>query len=426
MTKMRRIATTFALILATAPITANATPPAASDLPTAKHPEDVGMSAERLPRISEAIQRHIDERRLAGAVTLVARRGEVVHFAAQGLMDLDTKRPMRTDTLFRMASCTKPVTCVTILMLMEEGKLKLTDPVEKYIPEFKNMKASPTTRPTSNPTSQPDLVRASRPITIRDLLTHTSGLGSGGASARELTRILDDRKPTDTLADVVPQFARTPLDFQPGSLFRYSGLAAFDTLARIVEVVSGQTYEQFLSQRLFEPLGMHDTFFRVPDEQKYRLATIYRTTPNGLEKMPSPGFLSVPTYFSGGGGLTSTAADYARFAQMLVNGGELNGRRILSPRTVELMRTNQTGDLFPGQLGRPTAGMGFGLGVEVVLDPAKAGWRRSAGSFGWDGAFGTIFIVDPKEQMVMVLMVQRPGQDIYRDFENAVEQAIVD
>src|SRR5262249_38980656 len=259
--------------------------------------------------------------------------------------------------------------------------------------------------------------------TIRDLLTHTSGLGSGGAGSKEAAKVIKERKPTDTLADAVPRLGTIPLDFQPATKWAYSGGAGFDVLARIVEVASGQPFDKFLQQRVSEPIGMKDTFFVVPDDRKPRLATIYRGAAKGLEKLPTPGFVASTTHFSGAGGLTSRTEDFARFAQMLVNGGQFNGKRLLSPRTVELLGSNHVGTLLGGQLGRPREGLGFG--VEVVLDPIKAGWQRSSGSYGWDGAFGTIFEVDPREQIIVVLMMQRYSQEIYRDLENAVRQAII-
>lgn len=392
-----------------------------TDLPTAK-PEEVGLSSERLPRITAALQRHIDASQLAGAVTLLARKGKVVHFETHGWADLESKRPMRRNTLFKMASTTKPVTSVAILLLMEEGKLRLTDPVSRFLPEFKDMKVA-VAKPGEE---EIELVPARRPITIRDLLTHTSGLGSGGAGAKEAAKVMRSRKPGDTLADFIPRLGTVPLDFQPGTQWRYSGGAGFDVLARIVEIASGQTFDRFLQQRLFEPLGMKDTCFVVPDDRKPRLASIYRGSAKGLEKLERPSLLASTSYFSGAGGLTSSAEDYARFALMLVNGGQFQGKRLLSPRTVQLLASNHVGTLFGGQLGRPQQGLGFGLGVEVVQDPIMAGWRRSKGSYGWDGAFGTIFEVDPREEMISILMMQRYSQEIYRDFENAVRQAIID
>jgi CubicO group peptidase (beta-lactamase class C family) len=391
-------------------------------LPRAK-PEDVGFSPDRVQRINDVIRRHIEEHRIAGAVTLVGRRGAVVHFEAHGLMDLDSKRPMRTDTLFRMASSTKPVTGVAVMMLVEEGKIRLSDPVSKFIPEFKEMKVAVR----KDGESDVQLVPADRAITIRDLLTHTSGLATGGLGTQRMPRDSMWPKPDDALATLIPRLAAFPLDFQPGTRWRYSGLAGLDVLGRVVEIASGHPYDEFLERRVFEPLGMKDTFFDLPADRQDRLATVYRGTDKGLEK--SAFTLRFPkTYFSGAGGLVSDAEDYFRFGQSFISNPR-TGRRLLSPRAVELFSSNHVGEMFPGQLGRPK-GMGFGLSVEVVVDSVQAATFRSNGSFGWDGAFGTHFWVDPKEQLVGVLLVQAMAgpvvAGIQRDFETAVMQAIVE
>jgi CubicO group peptidase (beta-lactamase class C family) len=224
------------------------------------------------------------------------------------------------------------------------------------------------------------------------------------------------------LADFIPRLGATPLAFQPGTRWTYSPLAAFDTLSRIVEIISGQTYDQFLRQRIFDPLGMKDTSFHPAEDRMPRVATIYQKTANGLKKADNQNRLTSPIYFSGAGGLMSTAEDYAQFAQMLLNGGQLNGKRLLSPKTVELMASVHAPDSLPG---RPP-GRSFGLSMQVVNDPVAANFRVSEGSFGWDGAFGTHFWVDPKEKLIGVLMVQTSSQEIMRDFENAVMQAIVE
>ncbi|RPH54131.1 MAG: class C beta-lactamase-related serine hydrolase [Acidobacteria bacterium] len=272
-----------------------------------------------------------------------------------------------------------------------------------------------------------DLVSASREITIRDLLTHTSGLVSGGLGASVAGK-LAPRAPTDTLATYIPKLAAVPLDFQPGTLWRYSGQAGFDVLSRIVEVVSEQPFDQFLKQRLFDPLGMKDTGFAATGDRAARLATVYRRTPNGLERSDNPNALSSTTYFSGAGGLLSTVEDYLQFAQMLVNGGQLNGKRFLGPRTIELMASNHTGEMVNGQFGRPARGMGFGLGVQVVQDAVAADLRQSKGTFGWAGAYGTNVNMDSQEQMVTVVFIQNQGGSgaLHRDFENAVMQAIIE
>jgi CubicO group peptidase (beta-lactamase class C family) len=402
-------------------------------MPSGK-PEDVGLSAERLQRINEVVQRYIDSGQISGAVTAVSRRGRVAHFEAQGLMDIASKTPMRKDAIFRMASMSKPVTGVAILMLMEEGKIRLNDPVARFIPEFKGSKVA-VTRPLppgppaapGQPPREPEIytVPADREITIRDLMTHTSGLESGGAGTREGARIAP-RDTSKTLADYIPQLGAVPLDFQPGTQWRYSALAGIETLGRIVEVVSGQTFDQFLKQRIFDPLGMKDTAFYPADDRMSRVVTLYRRTPKGLERDETPSWLATKTLFSGAGGLWSTADDYMQFAQMLENGGVLNGKRLLSPRTVDLMASNHVGDLYHGAGGTPIRGMGFGLTVEVVMDGVDANRRESNGSFGWDGAFGTHFWVDRKEQLVGLLMVQESTGPLMRDFENAVMQAIVE
>ena len=384
-------------------------------------PEDVGLSRERLQRIHETIQRHIDAHQIAGAVTLVARKGRIAHLEAHGAMDLESKKPMAKDSVFRIFSMSKPIAGAAILMLMEEGKVRLNDPVSKFIPEFKGMKVA-VTQDRPDP-AQFYTMPASREITIQDLLTHVSGLASGGpASAAAMPAIA--RKPGDALADYIPRLGSTPLDFQPGSRWRYSPGAGFDTLGRIVEVASGQTFDQFLRQRIFDPLAMRDTYFHPPQDRLPRVATTYHRAGDALQKVESQNRLVSTTYFSGAGGLMSDAEDYAQFGEMLLEGGQLNGKRLLSPKTVELMASVFVPDTLPGR----APGRGFGLSVQVVSDPVAAGYRVSTGSFGWDGAFGTHFWVDPKEKIVGVLMIQtdNPNRQLDRDFENAVMQAIVE
>jgi CubicO group peptidase (beta-lactamase class C family) len=397
-------------------------------------PEDVGVSSERLRRIGELVQRYIDSHQISGAVTMVGRKGRIAHFEAHGLMDIESKTAMRKDAIFRMASMSKPVTGVAILILMEEGKVRLSDPVSRFIPEFKNTKVAilktPAAPAVPAPVGQPArdaeiyTVPAERDITVRDLLTHTSGLESGGAGTREGAKI-SPRSTSSTLAAYIPTLGIVPLDFQPGAQWRYSALAGIETLGRIVEIASGQTFDEFLRTRVFEPLGMKDTAFYPTDDRKARVVTLYERKENTLSRTETPAWLATKTLFSGGGGLWSTAEDYMQFAQMLVNGGQLNGKRLLSPLTVDLMASNHVGDLYTG-IGQRTRGMGFGLTVEVVVDAIAAGRRESNGSFGWDGAFGTHFWVDRREQLVGLLMIQEPVSGLSRDFENAVMQAIVE
>ncbi len=395
-----------------------AAPANAGDVPPGK-PEDAGMSSLRLRRIHEAIQPHIDAGEISGAVTLVARRGRIVHFEAHGLMDIESRRPMEKDAIFRIASMSKPITGVAVMMMVEEGKLRLNDPVSRFLPEFKNPKVAIS---RGNP-GDFYTIPADRELTIRDLLTHTNGLMTGGAG----TKASPPRPaPGDTLATYVPRLGAVPLDFQPGTQWAYSGLAGPDTLSRIVELVSGQPYDEFLRTRIFEPVGMKDTFFYPPDDRRVRLVTLYRKSPNGLVKAENQDGFSLKTYFSGAGGLMSTAEDYLQFAQMLLNGGEWRGQRLLSPRTVDLMASNHVSDMFNGKLGRPSHGMGYGLLVGIVEDGVAAGLRVSNGSFGWDGAYGTQTWIDPREKMVTIVMIQTQVTSVQRDFENAVMQAIVD
>ena len=419
--------------------TAAALVTAAGSVPSGK-PEEAGFSTERLGRIREAVQRHITAGQVPGVVTLVSRRGKVVHFETHGLNDVEARKPMPKDAIFRLASMSKPIGAVAVMMMVEEGKVRLNDPVSRFIPEFKQAslavpKGGPSTvaqggragggRGRGGPPPEVDLV-PTRAITVRDLLTHTSGLMSGGPG-QQTAPAAAQRTPQDTLATYVPRLGSVALDFQPGTLWRYSGLHGFDVLCRIVEVASGLTIDRFMQQRLFDPLGMKDTGFTITSARQPRMAIMYRRVQNGgFERQADQGGLSSPTYFSCSGGMVSTAEDYLQFAQMLVNGGELNGRRYLGPKTIALLASNHTGDLVNGQFGRPARGMGFGLGVQVVEDPVAADLRQSKGTFGWAGAYGTNSNIDPLEKMVTIIMMQTSTPQLQRDFENAVMQAIID
>ena len=373
----------------------------AYSVPSAR-PEDVGFSSERLQRIADTIQRHIDARNIAGAVTLVASGGRIAHFEAHGLMDLESKKPMTKDTVFRIMSMTKPVTAVAVMMLEEEGRLRVTDPVSKYIPEFTHVTVGDARAPVA------------REITIAHLLTHTSGLPNGNIAERS----------DDTLAAAMPRLAQVPLSFQPGSEWAYSGLLGPDVLARIVEIVSGQPYDRFLRERIFDPLGMKETSHYPTDAQRPRVATLYTRTATGL--VPREDTYSSRTYFSGSAGLLSTAEDYLQFAQMLANGGELNGRRLLKAETVRRIATNHVGDLFNGKLNFPNRGVGFGYLVALIEDSRTAAWPLPDGTFGWFGAYGTQVWINQKERLVTLLMVQKfqgLSLEYQRDFDSAVAQA---
>jgi CubicO group peptidase (beta-lactamase class C family) len=320
----------------------------------------------------------------------------------------------------------KPITAVAIMMLAEEGQLALSDPVSKFIPEFANLTSVAVPKPTeprADGESPYDLVTAQRPITIHDLLAHGSGLVSGGLGARAANDIAP-RNPNDSLATYIPRLANVPLDFQPGTLWRYSGLAGFDVLSRIVEVVSGKTFDEYLADALFEPLGMGDTAFHFSGNQARRVATMHARADGRLQAIDRP---LDRVYFSGAGGLASTAEDYLQFAQMLLNRGELDGRRYLGTRTVELMTSNHTGDMVNGQFGRPPRGMGFGLSMQIVEDPVASGLAVSEGAYGWAGGTGVSFWIEPAEDLVSIYMIQGgSGGSLRSAFEFAVRQAIID
>jgi CubicO group peptidase (beta-lactamase class C family) len=383
-------------------------------------PEQLGLSTTRLQRIDSVMQDAIDRGTIAGSVTLVGRKGQVAHLSARGQLDLASGRSMRPDTIFRLASMTKPVVAVAVLMLLDEGKLLLTDPVYEYIPEFKDLQvqvANPQQLPwtrTSLPTGDFHIVPAERDITIRDLLTHTSGMGSAtvGPAFTAMAAMSQQRSADATLATEVPKMARVPLSFQPGTTWEYSGGPGFDALARIVEVISGQEIDVFFEQRIFEPLGMRDTYFHVPAARLNEVATPYERGPNGLQASTPVAGLAHSTnpnsrYHSGGGGLAGTAEDYGRFAMMLAAGGTYDGERLLARRTVTLMASNHIGQLPWDRPITDLRGYRFGLGVRVLEDPAEASTLASPGTFGWAGAFGTNSWIDPIEDMVGVMLIQR-------------------
>ena len=389
---------------------------------TVVKPEEAGLSAARLQRITDMVQRHIAAGDLAGAVTVVARRGKVAHLAAQGVMDLDSKQPMTPASMFRIASMTKPVIGVSVMMLIEEGKLHLNDPVARYIPQFADMKVA-VARPATGGSEGPWFytVPAQRAITIKDLLTHTSGLGSGPMGDSEIAKVA--RKEGDRLSDYIPRLGGTVLEFQPGSRWTYSPGAGFETLGRIIEIASGMPLDQFFQTRIFDPLAMRDITFWPTDAQMPRVATVYQRTPNGLSKTRMPNdTMSRNVYFRGSGGLYSTAEGYVPLGMMLANGGELNGKRLLSRKSVEMLSAVHVPDTLPG---RP-AGEGYGLSVRVVTNHAARNTLLSDGTYGWSGAQGTHFFVDPKEQLVGVLMVQTSNNEVRNEFEDLVAQSISD
>jgi CubicO group peptidase (beta-lactamase class C family) len=403
----------------------------AESVPPTK-PEDVGVSTERLSRIHTAMQRYVDRHEVAGVVTLVARRGRVIHLDAVGHRDAEAKAAMTNDTIFRIASMTKPITSVALMMLFEEGHFLLSDPVGKWLPEFADMKVVQPAPPGERVEVPFTAVPAKRPITIKHLLTHTAGLPNSyrGWTQQQYVKIAARQDARETMADTLSRVAKLPLNFQPGEAWEYG--PATDVVGRLVEVISGQTLDEYFRKRIFEPLGMRDTYFYLPAAKADRFAALYRPgTDKKIQLAEAPGldshWIKEPhVYFSGAGGLVSTASDYFRFQQMMLNGGELDGVRLLGRKTVELMTTNHTGDL-PLWLTGP--GYGFGLGYSVVKDVGATGLPASVGSFGWGGAFCTYFWVDPAEEMIGILMAQvRPYThlNIRQEFQVLACQAIVD
>lgn len=370
------------------------------------------------------MQRYVDEKRYAGILTAIARHDKLAFAECFGMMDIEANKPMRFDTIFRIASLTKPIVSVAAMMLYEEGRLQLSDPVSRFIPEFKDLKVFKNTAET---------VPAEREVTIRDLLTHTGGLALGldpqAGPVAALYHAARVRDPAGTLEDMIAKLAKLPLLTQPGSEWRYS--LSTNVVGYLIQVISGLSLDVFLQQRIFDPLGMTDTGFHVPSEKLDRLAALYGPADNGLKPVDDPwgvsSFTRPATFFSGEGGLVSTTADYLRFSQMLLHGGELDGVRLLSRKTVELMTTNHLSHrLLPYPLGG--AGRGFGLGFSVVMDIGQTGVLGSVGTYSWFGAFNTHFWVDPKEDLIGILMTQYsiPLQPISREFETLAYQAVVD
>ncbi len=397
-----------------------------ADIPAARL-EEVGLSSRRLEHAEGVIARYLEADLIPGALTLVARRGRVAHFAVAGDRDVEHARPVGPDTIFRIASMTKPITSVALMMLYEEGRIRLADPVSEYLPAFEKMRVA-----VDGPDGSVELVPADRPITVRHLLTHTAGLANdirpkSRPAFAEAARL---RSRDETIGDFVDRLAALPLNDQPGRVWDYS--RATCVVGRLVEVVSGMTLADFFERRVFEPLGMRDTHFFLPHEKLDRFAAAYRPGDDGRIVADDPAseksfFASRPGgYFMGSGGLVSTAADYFRFADMLMQGGRRGGERLLGRKTVELMTANHTGDKFVWLAG---PGAGFGLGLGVTLDPGRAHAMPSAGSYTWGGAYCTHWWNDPREQLFGLVMTQvRPYAHLAlrEDFQTVVTAAIDD
>jgi CubicO group peptidase (beta-lactamase class C family) len=358
-----------------------------------------GMDAEVLARIPARMKAFVDKGTLPGAVTLVQRHGALAQIEAVGYRDLETKQPMRTDTIFRIASMTKPFTAVGIMILMEEGRLALRDPVEKYIPEFKNLWVIESREGDKNGDTKRVLRHASRPVNLRDLLTHTSGMY--GMPPETLDEAI--ARKTLTLSEMAIMASQKPLDFDPGTKWQYSnyGIAV---LGRIIEIVADQPYDKFIESRIFQPLGMKDSFFFLPADRRDHVATVYVLDKGKLQKASLDFTDKDAKYPFPEGGMYSTALDLAAFYQMMLNGGTNNGRRILSRATVDMMTEVHTGELSIGQ----SAGMGYGLAWSVVRTPDGTLPLASIGTYGHGGAFGTYGWVDPKKDLVGVFLVQQP------------------
>jgi CubicO group peptidase (beta-lactamase class C family) len=400
----------------------------AAELPVAA-PADVGIG--RLDRINAFFKAETDAKRIPGAVVMIARNGKVVYQEAFGVRDPATGAPMQKDSIFRMYSMTKPITGVAVLMLMEEGKIRLTDPVSKYLPALKSPKVMVETVDAQG-RRVVSTVPANREITIQDLMRHTSGItyGAGSSAAeQEMTKAgIGSTSLATRMTDqqFVEQLGKLPLMFQPGTSWEYG--RSIDVLLALVEVVSGQRADAFMDERIFKPLGMTDTFFNVPKDKLDRVAQPGPDPDSG--KIPELTDVTQQRIFLGGGeGLLSTASDYMRFALMLANGGEGNGVRLLSRKTIELMTSDHLGPaLSQGPNFAPGPGYGFGLTVAVRTAPGVSGYPGSVGEFNWGGYAGTAFWVDPKEKLAPIMLIQAPGQRLYYRFafRGLVYQAIMD
>ncbi|MDX2033913.1 MAG: serine hydrolase domain-containing protein [Blastocatellia bacterium] len=403
--------------------------PAFAQTPRNEKPESVGVSAARLQRINRLIEQKIKDGKLVNAITLVARRGKLVHFETFGKADVEADKPLKKDAIFRIYSMTKPITTLAAMMLYEEGRFQLNDPLYLYLPEFRDVEVY-------QENGQPGgaRVKPRRPISPRDLMSHTAGLTYGAFGDTPVDRqyraanLLDGSM---TLADFSKKVASLPLLFHPGERWNYG--VNTDILGRLVEALSGVSLDEFFRERIFKPLGMNDTAFEVPAAKLDRFPVTYQWDGAGKRVIADhPGksrFASPAKFYSGGGGLVSTASDYLRFCQLMLNGGELDGVRLLSPKTVQLMTMNHT-----AQAQKPVAGVAlgdgaeFGLGYRVIVDAAANQRVGSSGTIDWGGFASTSFFIDPKEQLIGILMTQKLPTDnrLTVEFRTAVYQAIIE
>ncbi|MEI8302523.1 MAG: serine hydrolase domain-containing protein [Burkholderiales bacterium] len=408
----------------------------AQEFARASRPEEVGLSAARLARLTERLRQGVDKGEIPGAVVMVARRGRIAYQESVGWRDVEARVPMRPDAIFRIASMTKPFTSLAIMMLAEEGRLSIADPAAKYLPSFRDLKVG-VVRRDGEGRAELLLEAPRRAMTIHDLLRHTAGLTYGLAGPNPIKQAYVDAKvgsTEDTNEQLVSKLARLPLIYHPGTTWEYS--VATDVLGRIVEVVSGQSLERFMAERIIGPLRLPDTGFSVPQGKADRGAKPQREGPkNELPRVP-PVSADLP-FKSGGGGMVSTAADYARFCQFWLNGGELDGVRLVSRKTVELMTSDHLppGTAMGADMGRfealqpsPEMGQGFGLGFAVRTEAGRSPLHGSPGDYFWGGAYGTYFWIDPKEKLFAILMMQSPQARLpYRYLmREMVYQAVVD
>lgn len=388
-------------------------------------PEKAGFSVERLNRITNHMERYVDQGELAGVMTLVERKGEIAHLTKYGYQDLAAQKPIEFDTIFRIYSMSKPITSVALMMLYEQAKLQLNDPIQKYLPEFKGVKVMGADGKLETPNTD---------ITVHHLLTHTAGLTYGVFLGSAVDKLYQEANLFDkaiTLEEMVKRITKLPLTCHPGERWVYS--VATDVVGRLVEVLSGMSLAEYFHKKIFKPLGMIDTSFAVPPEKIERLSTCYAETKDGdtvvQDLAESSSYRNVNLY-TGGGGLVSTLGDYLAFARMLRNQGEFNGVRLLGRKTVELMTTNHLPTfLLPMRNLQTMPGLGFGLGVSVLLDVAQSQVMGSVGEYGWSGMASTTFWVDPREDLIAILMTQYIAMEpksLHGDFKNLVYQALID
>ncbi len=421
---MKKIAVTIILILAF--LVGQAQMDMAKSQPVGD-PEDAGMSSDRLDRLNDQMHEFVDNGQLSGVHTLIYRKGKVVHEDVYGMSDIGQKTPLTDDNMWRIYSMTKPIVSVGLMMLYEEGKFQLNDPLGKYIPGFMEMTVYKEGE---------GVVPAKNKIRVVDVLRHTTGFGYGWGGGSYVDSVYNsvDKWKMSTTGDFVDWLSETPLYYEPGEGWRYS--VSSDVCGRLIEVLSGQPLDEFLKERILDPLGMDDTAFQVQKNKADRFVTNYTTAKDGsgltvIDHRSFSNYTKDVTHFSGGGGLVSTMQDYLTFSKMLLNKGALNGHRFLSPKTLELMTLDHTAGIEHqgGPIALPDSGHGFGLGFTVTTDLAASGITGSNGSFGWGGAAGTYFRIDPEEDMIYILMIQlMPYNHLQarEKFQTMVYQAIVD